>query len=60
MIKATLSFFFASSWHFTLFHDEDARSNNPQVSVLNIKGCNQDNSFVYEKEIMWYNIVFLR
>ena len=21
----------ASSWHFTLFHEEDARSNNPQI-----------------------------
>jgi len=21
----------ASSWHFTLFHEEDAQSNNPQV-----------------------------
>jgi len=23
----------SSSWHFTLFHEEDARSNNPQVSI---------------------------
>jgi len=23
----------ASSWHFTLFHEEDARSNNPQFSL---------------------------
>jgi len=22
----------ASSWHFTLFHDEDAQSNNPKMS----------------------------
>jgi hypothetical protein len=24
----------ASSWHFTLFHEEDARSNNPQDTEL--------------------------
>jgi len=24
----------ASSWHFTLFHEEDARSNNPQVNFV--------------------------
>jgi len=24
----------ASSWHFTLFHEEDARSNNPQVYTI--------------------------
>jgi len=24
----------ASSWHFTLFHEEDARSNNPQTETL--------------------------
>jgi len=24
----------ASSWHFTLFHEEDARPNNPQSSLL--------------------------
>jgi hypothetical protein len=26
---------FASSWHFKLFHEEDARSNNPQITSLN-------------------------
>jgi len=26
----------ASSWHFTLFHDEDARSNNPQISLHDV------------------------
>jgi len=26
----------ASSWHFTLFHDEDAQSNNPQISCTYI------------------------
>jgi len=26
----------ASSWHFTLFHEEDARSNNPQVFRIKI------------------------
>jgi len=42
----------ASSWHFTLFHEEDARSNNPQVSscqpsvnlteeMKRIHGCSQ-------------------
>jgi len=24
----------ASSWHFTLFHEEDARSNNPQKNYV--------------------------
>jgi hypothetical protein len=24
----------ASSWHFTLFQEEDARSNNPQIALL--------------------------
>jgi len=23
-----------TSWHFTLFHEEDARSNNPQVTLM--------------------------
>jgi len=26
----------ASSWYFTLFHDKDARSNNPQISVVQL------------------------
>jgi len=25
------NYLFASSWHFTLFHEEDAQSNNPQL-----------------------------
>jgi len=24
----------ASSWHFTLFQEEDARPNNPQIALL--------------------------
>jgi len=31
-----------SSWHFTLFHEEDARSNNPQeivTLVLRLEAC---------------------
>jgi len=27
----------ASSWHSTLFHEEDAQSNNPQVNVKDEK-----------------------
>jgi len=28
----SINYTVASSWHFTLFHDEDARSNNPQLT----------------------------
>jgi len=31
----SLNYIVASSWHFTLFHDEDARSNDPQT-VINL------------------------
>jgi len=30
----SINFLGASSWHFTSFHDEDARSNNPQELVI--------------------------
>jgi len=26
----------ASSWHFTLFHEEDARPNNPKIFTIKI------------------------
>jgi len=29
--ETSINYIVASSWHFTLFHDEDARSNNPQI-----------------------------
>ena len=29
----------ASSWHFKLFHEEDARSNNPQVTLNQVVDC---------------------
>jgi len=28
--ETSINYIVPSSWHFTLFHDEDARSNNPQ------------------------------
>ena len=31
-----LIYLVASSWHFTLFHEEDAWSNNPQVSIVGV------------------------
>jgi len=33
----TLFYLVASSWHFTLFHEEDARSNNPQMIMFLVK-----------------------
>ena len=30
----SVNYIVASSWHFKLFHKEDARSNNPQVYYL--------------------------
>ena len=32
--ETSISYIVASSWHLTLFHDEDARSNNPQTVNL--------------------------
>jgi len=29
--KLQINYIVASSWHFTLFHDEDAWSDNPQI-----------------------------
>jgi len=30
--ETAINYIVASSWQFTLFHDEDARSNNPQIT----------------------------
>jgi len=32
--ETSINYTVASSWHFTLFHDEDARSNNPQINKM--------------------------
>jgi len=36
--KTSINYTVASSWHLTLFHYEDARSNNPQIIVTVIDG----------------------
>ena len=33
--ETSINYIVASSWHSTLFHDEDARSNNPQMQDYN-------------------------
>ena len=35
----------ASSWHFKLFHEENARSNNPQVNFLLASSILRRNNF---------------
>jgi len=33
--ETSINYIVASSWYFTLFHDEDARANNPQNTKKN-------------------------
>ena len=34
--ETSINYTVPSSWHFALFHDEDARSNNPQISIISV------------------------
>ena len=41
----------ASSWHFTFFYEEGARSNNPQVPCISFADIVCDSDYVIERLI---------
>jgi len=46
------NYLLASRWHFILFHEEDARSNNPQIQ-LTLPSLRQHNLFILKQGYMF-------